>query len=43
MDNNLQLEASEQKILKETRPGTKILGMSWARYKKSAINRGIDV
>ena len=40
MDTNQQLEASDLKILQESRPGTKILNMSWARYRDNAMSRG---
>ena len=40
MDSNQELEASDKKILQESRPGTKILNMSWSRYKDNAMNRG---
>ena len=43
MDTNQKLEASDLKILQESRLGTKILNMSWARYRENAMKRGKNV
>ena len=43
MDTNQKLEESDLKILQESRLGTKILNMSWARYRENAMNRGKNV
>ena len=42
IDSNLH-EGVEDKMLKESRPGTKILGMSWSRYRDVAMRRGKNV